>query len=73
MSERSGFTDEAYITVRSGNGGNGCVSFKAGKGVKHGKPDGGNGGKGGDIIFKCDTSIRTLLKFRFKKRFFARR
>jgi GTP-binding protein len=57
--------------VRSGSGGSGCVSFRREKYVPHGGPDGGDGGCGGDIIFIADSSINTLMSFRYKKNFFA--
>ena len=47
------FIDEARIFVQSGNGGDGCASFRKEKFVEFGGPNGGNGGKGGDIIIKC--------------------
>jgi len=65
------FIDEAMITVQSGNGGGGCVSFRREKYVPRGGPDGGDGGKGGDIILKTTSSKRTLYQFRYKKHFKA--
>jgi len=59
------------ITVRSGNGGRGCVSFRREKYIPRGGPDGGDGGKGGDIILKTSPSKRTLYQFRYKKHFKA--
>lgn len=65
------FIDEAKIFLRSGNGGNGCVSFRREKYVDMGGPDGGDGGKGGSIIITTDTHINTLLHFRYKQHFKA--
>lgn len=67
------FIDEATITVQSGDGGNGCVSFRREKFVPRGGPDGGDGGKGGDIILKSTSRRRTLLPFRYKSQFKAQR
>ncbi|MCP4687815.1 MAG: GTPase ObgE, partial [Desulfobacterales bacterium] len=61
------FIDEAMITVASGNGGRGCVSFRRERFAPRGGPDGGDGGKGGDVIFKVSAGKRTLQQFRFKK------
>ncbi len=65
------FVDEAVISIRSGNGGNGCVSFRREKFVAAGGPDGGDGGKGGDIIFEAVDDIHTLSDFKFKRKYFA--
>lgn len=65
------FIDKAKIFVKSGNGGNGAITFRREKYVPLGGPDGGDGGKGGSIIFKVDTGITTLLDFKYKKRFIA--
>ena len=65
------FIDEAMITVQSGNGGSGCVSFRREKFIPRGGPDGGDGGKGGDITFITSTARRTLQQFRNKKHFRA--
>lgn len=65
------FIDRSKIFVKSGDGGNGAVSFRKEKYVPLGGPDGGDGGKGGSIIFKVDTGITTLLDFKFTKKFIA--
>ena len=66
------FIDEALITVISGNGGRGCVSFRRERFIPKGGPDGGDGGKGGDVIITASAKKRTLYPFRFKKRFAAK-
>lgn len=58
------FVDEAKIIIRSGNGGKGCVSFRREKYVPRGGPDGGDGGKGGDIIFRTTANLLTLYDYR---------
>ena len=65
------FTDYAKIKVKSGNGGNGAITFRREKYVAAGGPDGGDGGKGGDVYFVVDKDLNTLLDFRFKKNFKA--
>lgn len=67
------FIDQAKITVISGNGGNGIVSFRREKYIPKGGPDGGDGGKGGDVIIQADVNLNTLLDFRYKKIFKADR
>jgi GTP-binding protein len=65
------FIDSARIYLKAGNGGNGIVSFRREKYVAAGGPDGGDGGKGGDVIFIVDDGIRTLADFRYKKQYKA--
>lgn len=60
------FLDEAVIEVQAGDGGNGCVSFRREKYVPRGGPDGGDGGRGGNIVLVADESLNTLLDFRYK-------
>ncbi len=67
----SNFVDKVTITVAAGNGGDGAVSFHREKYVAAGGPDGGDGGKGGDIIFIPDDNMSTLLDFRYKRKFSA--
>jgi GTP-binding protein len=59
------FVDEAIITVKAGNGGNGCVAFRREKYVPRGGPSGGDGGKGGDVILQSSQQHNTLIHFRF--------
>jgi len=61
------FIDEARIKVKAGNGGRGCISFRREKFVPRGGPDGGDGGKGGDIILIADEGVETLIDFRYKR------
>ena len=65
------FIDEVNITVASGNGGPGCVSFRRETKVPRGGPDGGDGGKGGDIVLKANSRLNSLLDLRFKKKYQA--
>jgi len=65
------FIDKAKITIKAGNGGNGCVSFYRAKYVVAGGPDGGDGGRGGDIVFVADEGLNTLMDFRYKRAFKA--
>ncbi|MDR2461139.1 MAG: GTPase ObgE [Deltaproteobacteria bacterium] len=66
------FVDQAKIYARSGNGGAGCVSFRREKYIPKGGPDGGDGGKGGDIIFIASSQKNTLLKFHYNQHFTAK-
>lgn len=66
------FVDEAVIIVRSGKGGAGCVSFRREKFIPRGGPDGGDGGKGGDVVFQADPDLLTLYDLRLKRTYEAR-
>lgn len=65
------FVDKVNISIKAGNGGNGAVSFHREKYVNAGGPDGGDGGKGSDIVFAPDDSLSTLIDFRYKKKYIA--
>ncbi len=65
------FVDTAKIRIKAGNGGNGAVSFHREKYVNAGGPDGGDGGRGGNIVFAGDTNISSLIDFKYKKRYIA--
>ena len=65
------FVDRAKIFIKSGKGGNGAVSFRRDPFVPEGGPDGGDGGKGGDVIFQADENLRTLMDFRYKRKYEA--
>ena len=65
------FVDSANIKIKAGNGGNGAVSFRREKYVASGGPDGGDGGKGGDIVFVADDHLATLSDFRYKRKYHA--
>ena len=67
------FLDQAKIFIRSGAGGPGAVSFRREKFIEYGGPDGGNGGKGGDIIFESVAGLNTLIDFRYAQHFRAQR
>jgi len=67
------FLDQAKIYIASGKGGNGCVSFRREKYIEFGGPNGGNGGKGGDIIFITDQNLNTLIDFRYDQHFKAKK
>ena len=66
------FIDEALLEARAGNGGAGCTSFRREKFIPRGGPDGGDGGKGGDIIFRVDPNLNTLVNFRNQKYLIAK-
>ena len=65
------FIDKIKIYLKAGDGGNGAVSFRREKYVSHGGPDGGDGGHGGNIVFRVDEGSNTLLAFRYKRKFIA--
>ena len=67
------FLDEAKIYLKAGNGGSGCVSFRREKYIEFGGPDGGDGGRGGNIVFKAVSNLNTLIDFRYKQHFKAQR
>ncbi len=67
------FIDRASISVKAGDGGNGCVAFRREKFVPRGGPSGGDGGRGGDVFLECSDRVNTLLHFRYKRRFAAGR
>ncbi|MDR2512791.1 MAG: GTPase ObgE [Puniceicoccales bacterium] len=66
------FIDETHISLRAGNGGNGCLSFRREKFIPKGGPDGGDGGKGGDVILLCDENESDLVKYRFQPQWNAK-
>lgn len=65
------FIDKAKIFIKGGNGGNGAIAFHREKYVAAGGPDGGDGGKGGNVIFRVDTGLTTLMDFKYKKKYAA--
>ena len=65
------FVDKARIKIKAGDGGDGAVSFHREKYVASGGPDGGDGGKGGDVVFVADDNLSTLLDFRYKRKYIA--
>ncbi len=65
------FLDLAKVYIRSGSGGNGCVSFRREKYIEYGGPDGGDGGRGGDVIVEAVEGLNTLIDFRYQQHFFA--
>ena len=67
------FLDQAKIYIASGKGGKGCVSFRREKYIEFGGPNGGDGGKGGDIIFVTDQNLNTLIDFRYQQHFKAKK
>jgi len=67
------FLDQAKIFLRSGDGGAGCVAFRREKFIEHGGPNGGNGGRGGDVVFEVAEGLNTLIDFRYRQHFKAAR
>ncbi len=65
------FIDEASIAVRAGAGGNGCISFRREAHVPRGGPDGGDGGHGGDVIFRASANLNTLIDHRYRRHYIA--
>ncbi|MGH6673572.1 MAG: GTPase ObgE [Xanthobacteraceae bacterium] len=66
------FLDEAKVYIRSGDGGNGCVSFRREKFIEFGGPNGGDGGKGGDVVAESVEGLNTLIDYRYQQHFFAK-
>src|SRR5579862_5730526 len=67
------FLDQAKIYIRSGDGGAGCVSFRREKFIEFGGPDGGDGGRGGDVIAECVGGLNTLIDYRYQQHFKAKK
>src|SRR3954469_15022185 len=67
------FLDEAKVYIRSGDGGKGCISFRREKFVPNGGPDGGDGGRGGDIVAECVSGLNTLIDYRYQQHFKAKK
>ena len=65
------FLDQAKVYIRSGDGGNGCVSFRREKFIEFGGPDGGNGGRGGDVVVEGVDGLNTLIDYRYQQHFKA--
>ena len=65
------FLDQARVHVKSGDGGHGCLSFRREKYIEYGGPDGGDGGRGGDVLVECVDGLNTLIDFRFQQHFRA--
>jgi GTP-binding protein len=66
------FLDEAKVYIRSGDGGNGCVSFRREKFIEYGGPNGGDGGKGGDVVARAVDGLNTLIDYRYQQHFMAK-
>jgi len=67
------FLDQAKVFVRAGDGGKGCVGFRREKYIEFGGPDGGDGGKGGDVILECVANLNTLLDYRYQQHYKAKK
>lgn len=67
------FLDEAKVYIRSGDGGNGCVAFRREKFIEFGGPNGGDGGRGGDVVVACVDGLNTLIDYRYQQHFKAQR
>ncbi len=67
------FLDEAKVYIRSGDGGNGCVSFRREKFIEFGGPSGGDGGRGGDVIVEAVNGLNTLIDYRYQQHFKAQK
>ena len=67
------FLDEAKIFVKSGDGGSGCVSFRRERFIEFGGPNGGDGGRGGDVVLVATRDLNTLIDFRYQQHFKAKR
>src|SRR5579872_4575708 len=65
------FLDEAKVHIRSGDGGAGCVSFRREKFIEFGGPNGGDGGRGGDVVVECVDGLNTLIDYRYRQHFKA--
>lgn len=65
------FLDQAKVYIRSGAGGNGCIAFRREKFIEFGGPNGGDGGKGGDVYVECVQNLNTLIDYRYQQHFFA--
>src|ERR1700724_110226 len=65
------FLDQARVYIKSGDGGAGAVSFRREKFIEFGGPDGGNGGRGGDIVFEAVANLNTLIDYRYRQHFRA--
>jgi len=67
------FLDQQKVFVKSGDGGNGCVGFRREKNIEYGGPDGGDGGRGGDVVIDCVGGLNTLIDYRYQQHFKAKR